>query len=652
MNSKILFFSLLVLLQNLTGQTKFYLNYDWDKKPVLNATDPKYKDSDYYTVKEKHVLEYAYNSNNELGLYETKHVITHINNDKGVEYKNKMYISSSKIIEMVDIRARCITASGKVINLDKNSIKQVDNFEDRGPYTIFAFEGVEPNCDIEYMYTSKKYVTTYGSFDKQFSFPQKNMEIDFITPKNLIFELKSYNGFPQFTSDTSNQKVNHLVTKATDIPEFETEKYSADEASRMYFSYHLRYNTATSKAKYYTWNTIGNDFITTYYKTEKDDSKAVSKLIDKSGAGKKATDLEKIKTLESYVKKNIIYTTEPPENLTLEKAVNQKVISGFLLNKLFVTAAIEMNINFELVFTNNRFECEFDGNFEGHTQLNELLIYFPSIGKYLTPANYYSRLGFPPAQFTYNKALYVKATEVSGTIAAITKIKSIPGSEYTASQNVIKAKVSFEGEDFTPKTNISHEFTGYSSFNIQPIFYVLTEEQKKESAESILKQVGENTVVKNYKVENTEAENILEKPFIINGNIETSQLVEKAGEKFLYKVGLIIGPQAELYQEKPRKNDIVLEYAHGFVRNIEIEIPAGYKISNLKDLELNVVLSEDNKETAYFKSTQKVEGNKLIVDISEQYMKTFYSKALYKEYKDVINAAADFNKVTLIFEKI
>ncbi len=60
------------------------------------------------------MFEYAYDSNDELCLYETRHVITHINSDKGVETKNKMYLSTNNIIEMIDLKARCITPSGKI----------------------------------------------------------------------------------------------------------------------------------------------------------------------------------------------------------------------------------------------------------------------------------------------------------------------------------------------------------------------------------------------------------------------------------------------------------------------------------------------------------------------------------------------------------
>lgn len=650
MKLKTALLSFLFLAQLAIGQTKFYVNYSWEKKPVLTPANSTYKDLDYYVPSSNHILEYAYDSNGELCLFETRHVITHINTDKGVETKNKMYIASGRIIEMVDLKARCITASGKVINLDKKSIKQVDNLEDQGPYTIFAYEGVEPNSDIEYIYTAKKYVNNYGSYDTQFSFAQQKAEVHFISPKNLVYELRSYNGFPSFTKDTSDAKLNHLVVKAENIEEYSEEKYSGDEANKQRFDFHLRYNTAKSNSKYYTWNLIGNDFIDTYFNSNKDEIKAISKAVDKSGAAKKNTDLEKITAFEAYIKKNIVYSSEAPAS-TIEKTFSQKLTNAYNLNKIFVEASKQLGLSIELVFAKDRFEGAFDPTFEGYHQLKELLIYYPSLDKYLDPANYFSRVGFPPPQYTLNQALFVKATEVAGVTAGIAKVKSIGTTDYLLSQNIINAKVSFEGEDFIPKTQIEHSYTGYVAYNIQPVYYMMSDEQKKETAESILKQVGENTIVKSNKVENGAYEDILQKPFIISGVIETPMLIEKAGNKFLYKVGLIIGPQSELYQEKPRKTDIVIHYPHGFVRNLEVTVPEGYKVSNTDALNFNVAIAENGKETSYFKSSYKLEGNKLLISISEQYISTFYPKEKYKEYKDVINAAADFNKVTLIFEK-
>ena len=132
MLKKIITLSILVIGNLVIAQSKLYLNYDWERSPVNTAVEEKYKKFDYFTLKNKHILEYAYDSNNELSLFETVHVKTHINTDKGVEAKNKMYISTARIIEMIDLRARCITAAGKVINLDKSNIKEIDNLENQG----------------------------------------------------------------------------------------------------------------------------------------------------------------------------------------------------------------------------------------------------------------------------------------------------------------------------------------------------------------------------------------------------------------------------------------------------------------------------------------------------------------------------------------
>lgn len=650
MNLKSIFFSLCLIAQTAISQTKFYANYNWEKKPVLTASDSAYKDLDFYTVYHNHILEYAYDANGELSLYETWHELMHINTDKGVEAKNKMYIPSGKIIEMIDIKARCVTASGKVINLDRSGIKEVDNLEDMGPYTIFAYEGVEPNSDIEYIYTAKKASNIYGAYNTQFTHPVKRTEVHFIHPKNLTYDVRSYNGFPPFVKDTSNADVGHLVAKAENTEAFVEESYSAGDANKYYFCFQLRYNTQKSNAKLYTWNLLANDLIKVYYNPEKDDIKAIAKLISKSGAAKENTEFEKIRMLEDYIKQNIVYSSDVPA-MSIEKSLSQKVTNAFNLNRIFVEASRQLGLNLELVFAQNRFESVFDPGFESYLQLKELLIYYPSIDKYLDPANYYSRLGFAAEQYILSPALFAKATEVAGVVAGVAKIKTVGSPDYQQSQNVINIRTEFIGEDFTPKSQVEHQYTGYSSYNLQPVYYVMTEEQKQKIMESILKQSGENTIIKSSSVKNGEAEAILKKPFIISGTIETPSLVESAGNKHLYKLGMMIGPQAELYQKKARKSDIVLGYPHGFVRNMEVVIPEGYRLTNPEALVFNVILMDNDKESSYFKSSYKLDGNKLLVTVMEQYISPFYPKDKYEEFKDVINAAADFNKVTLIFEK-
>src|ERR1041384_3754725 len=128
------FFTVLsfIIALGAAAQSKFFQSYDWAKNPVCYKASETEKKYDYFVVNDKHVLEFAYDANNELNLFETRHIITHVNSDKGVENMNKMYLPSSKIIETIIMKARCITPAGKVINLDKSAFKNVDNLEDKG----------------------------------------------------------------------------------------------------------------------------------------------------------------------------------------------------------------------------------------------------------------------------------------------------------------------------------------------------------------------------------------------------------------------------------------------------------------------------------------------------------------------------------------
>ena len=118
---KIISISLLLIGSFLIAQTKQYMSYDWEKSPTPTKQVEKYKSFDYYVVKDKHILEYAYDSNNELSLFDTKHIITHINNDKGVETKNKMYISTGRIIEMIDLSSITTKDFSMEISIIKHS---------------------------------------------------------------------------------------------------------------------------------------------------------------------------------------------------------------------------------------------------------------------------------------------------------------------------------------------------------------------------------------------------------------------------------------------------------------------------------------------------------------------------------------------------
>ena len=393
-------------------------------------------------------------------MYETRHTIIHFNNEKGIEEMNKIYVSYSSILEEMDLKARTITPDGKVIPLSKSSVKKVDNLENAGSFLIFAMEGVEKGGEIEYLYTNKKSTSTFAKWVIQKDQLVENVAIDIYSPVNLIYEGRGYNGFPTFTKDTALKDQNHISAEVNKIDALTEEKYSAYDANKMRFEYQLVYNTATGKSRLFSWDYAGLQLYKGLFDFSKPETKAMEKLASKLGLDNLKTDELKIKALEQFMKTNISHK-ETDENLTIDKMLDLKYGNELNLQKLYIGVAKILNIPVEAVLTTDRMKRKFDSDFSSWNNLQEYLLYFPSIGKYLSSNNYNSRLGFPPPEFIGNKGLFIKETEVGDMKTGISKVKTIEVPPYTLSYNNITATVVFNPESFTPTITLAQEFMGY-----------------------------------------------------------------------------------------------------------------------------------------------------------------------------------------------
>jgi hypothetical protein len=113
----------------------------------------------------------------------------------------------------------------------------------------------------------------------------------------------------------------------------------------------------------------------------------------------------------------------------------------------------------------------------------------------------------------------------------------------------------------------------------------------------------------------------------------------------------VIGEQSQMYEAKARQTLIDLDYPHSLVRNIVLTIPDGYQVKNLKDLNINTVYRNNDQVMMGFSCSYEQEGNVLKIKIVEDYRDLTYPVKVYDDFKNVINAAADFNKVVLILDK-
>jgi hypothetical protein len=128
-------------------------------------------------------------------------------------------------------------------------------------------------------------------------------------------------------------------------------------------------------------------------------------------------------------------------------------------------------------------------------------------------------------------------------------------------------------------------------------------------------------------------------------------LVEKAGLNYSFDVGKVIGPQAEMYEDKQRMTDIENDNNHGYIRTLRVVVPEGYVVTNINDVVMDVFVERNATRTMQFKSSYVQEGNTYVITVHEFYNEIRVPKADYELFRKVINAAADFNKKHLVFEK-
>ena len=198
-----------------------------------------------------------------MSIFETTHTIIRVNDDKGINMHNQVYIPMRRVKKLKSIKARTIAKDGKITNLDENNIKQIENVEEYGNFQIFAIEGAENGSEIEVMYTVEKVYSPFGTENLQFDYPVKRSEMVFIS-NGLISNLKTYNTNQNFERTyLDNLLVEELVLN--DIPSTSQEDYAAKDAYKIYVAYQCFGNSELTQEV--LWNNtvenIGGNFFPT-----------------------------------------------------------------------------------------------------------------------------------------------------------------------------------------------------------------------------------------------------------------------------------------------------------------------------------------------------------------------------------------------------
>ncbi|HEX3933828.1 MAG TPA: DUF3857 domain-containing protein, partial [Puia sp.] len=275
----------------------------WNPQPSLHPIDAQYAKESAVVLMDERRMEYVDEPKNEVGLYRTLHRIVRLNDDNGIESFNKIYLGVTDNSDIVDIRARTILPSGRIIEVDKRNIKDLKE-EDGNMYKIFAMEGLEKGCEVEYYYTFRRSAVFFGREQVQGGFPVLDARVEILAPERLGFQIKGYNCAPEVVDTLLNGK-RRFSTELKNIRGVEKEKYAAYEANLERVEYKLSYNSAVSNGnvRLFTWNELAKRIYNLYSTYSEGELKKTDELIRRNGWDKLATEPEKIVAVENVLKK-------------------------------------------------------------------------------------------------------------------------------------------------------------------------------------------------------------------------------------------------------------------------------------------------------------------------------------------------------------
>jgi len=385
---------------------QFHITYKWESNPKLHELSEEDNKLSSVGILKKHIVEYfAQDTEGIPTRYETEHTITRVNDDKGIARHNTVYIPMYEVKQVVDIKARTISPSGKITVLNKDNIKEIKNVEEYGDFKIFAIEGVEKGSDIEVLYTVEKDFDMYGSEVIQQNYKINTAEFIFITD-NLYSNIKAYRAKEEFKDAVIDDKLAKTLT-LSNIPAMIEEEYATPDANRIAVVYQC-FPPRQRITQEMFWDNIAYNVGSQFFpnsilpKAMED----VQIILD---GETNISNFEKASRVDNFIKNNFnVIQNNNEELINLDYILEHRASSDYGILKVYAQYLTALEVEFEIVLTASRFEYKFDPEFFNPNMLRAFLIYLPQEKKYIAPDRIDYRVGEAPANILGNKAMFLK----------------------------------------------------------------------------------------------------------------------------------------------------------------------------------------------------------------------------------------------------
>ena len=136
--------------------------------------------------------------------------------------------------------------------------------------------------------------------------------------------------------------------------------------------------------------------------------------------------------------------------------------------------------------------------------------------------------------------------------------------------------------------------------------------------------------------------------FSYTGTFTMGNFVKTAGNNYIVEVGKLVGPVTQVEEkQRQRSIDVYMSGARSFSYDINIDIPNGYRVKGIEDLNKQV-----KNTTGWLTVKATVNGSVLNVKVDRTYLHNFEKADQWPKLLETIDAMYDLSKQKVLLEKI
>ena len=641
----------LAVLAPVQGQHALITDFSWAEHPMVPDTVLHMTETE--VVLQRKIVLQRMDEGDQVVEYSLFHYAGFLRDAAAIENNNKVYIDLDDVLDIRSLKARTISPDGQVFDLKDDAFKRAEDEQKQRSYLYFAFEGLTPGSVIEYVVVLKKTPNLRGAREMlQFDVPVLRGSFDLLGPSRLEFAVKSYNGAPQPVLDTTEAGTQHFHLELRNVPGLPEEPVSAPHAHRMQLIHKLD-KVIDRDLRDYSGYVAGTKLYhaALYPELSVKAQKELSAFVEKMALLYARNDEDKVRTLEEYIKARFSLASGGPELHDLSTMIRTRTCDKTGLCMLFCQVLRTIGMEHQVVVNNDRSAIPFDPDFGSFYFLQDVHLLLPTLNKFLSPTEFGLRLGWLPAWNMDNDALFIRNYDIGGSITGVGKPRHIDALPDSVNTHTIRTKVVLSSGADSANVRMEARMTGYFCQGIQPYYGSLSGERMAELHTDLAGFLLENSASRDVRVENGEGKYMGVRPLILHVEVSTADLSGSAGDKKLFNIGELIGPQSELYTKDQRRLPIDAGFNRRYERDLEVILPDGYTLQNGAELAMDHHFGMDGEPAASFISTWTLEGRILKVRVDERYARCTIPPEMYASYRDVVNAAADFSKLKIVLTK-